>query len=201
MINIIKGKEPIYETDNYDVILIGTSTHNMLSGSYQYKLKNKYPLIEKVNNKTIYGDLRKLGTRVTINTLKPVVSLMYICTYPNKSPFVKYDALEKCLKTANEEFKGKKVMSVIVGSTRFDCKGERDKCLEIIERCTPDLNLDLYDYDIMSPAEEKRLQNLYFKKLLKENEGNMPKIYEILKTQKEMLYKTYLKAQPTKKYF
>ena len=58
---IIKNKEPIYETENYDVILIGVSTHNTLMGNFQGKMGIKYPIVEKVNNKTPFGDLRKLG--------------------------------------------------------------------------------------------------------------------------------------------
>ena len=55
----------------------------------------------------------------------------YKITYENKinihgkKDFIDYDALEKCLRTANAEFKGKKVMSTIIGSSNFDGKGDR----------------------------------------------------------------------------
>ena len=51
-VTIIKDTEPIYETEKYDVILVGTSTHNDLRGNFQAKIGNKYPIVEKVNNKT-----------------------------------------------------------------------------------------------------------------------------------------------------
>ena len=49
---IIKNKEPIYETEDYDVVLIGVSTHNILMGNFQGKMGIKYPIVEKVNNQT-----------------------------------------------------------------------------------------------------------------------------------------------------
>ena len=99
MVKIIKGKEAIYDVEDYDVVLMGISTHNTLMGSFQGKMNVKYPIIEKVINKTPYGDLRKLGKRITIDETKPIICLMYICTYPSrKDNFIDYDALEKCLK-------------------------------------------------------------------------------------------------------
>ena len=85
MITIIKNKEAIYDTEKYEVVLVGVSTHNMLMGNFQGKIGVKYPIVEQANNNTAYGDLRKLGKRLTIDNLgegKPIISLMYICTYP-----------------------------------------------------------------------------------------------------------------------
>lgn len=193
MITFIKDKEPIYDTEQYDVVLVGTSTHNDLRGNFQAKMGIKYPIVEKVNNKTPYGDLRKLGKRITIDDNTPIISLMYICTYPSrKDNFIDYDALEKCLRTANAEFKGKKVMSTIIGSTSFDGKGDRNKCLEIIEECTKDLDLYLYDYEQISIKEEINRQEDYFKNLRKKYINDKEKL-EILKELKmEMRKKTYL---------
>jgi hypothetical protein len=167
MINIIKDVEPVYETEKYDVVLVGTSTHCMLSGSFQYKIGVKYPQVAEANNKTGYGDLRKLGKRVTVYDTKPIISLLYMCTYPTRKPTVDYEALEKCLKTANNEFKGKKVMTCILGATRFDGKGDREKCLEILERCTPDLDVDVYDYNMLSRIEEYlKIREFFYKKII-----------------------------------
>jgi len=193
MITFIKDKEPIYDTESYDVVLIGTSTHNDLRGNFQSKMRIKYPIIEKVNNKTPYGDLRKLGKRVTIDDNKPIISLMYMCTYPSrKSNYIDYDALEKCLMTANAEFKGKKVMTTVIGSTQFDGKGDREKCLSIMERCTKDLDLYVYDYEQITTREEIIRQDEYFKKLRKQYKDDKEMLKKLKDLKIEMRRKTYL---------
>ncbi len=191
--NFIHNKEPIYDTDDYEVILIGTSTHNMLRGSFQNKISIKYPIVEEVNNKTPYGDLRKLGKRVTIDDNQPIISLMYICTYPSrKDNFIDYDAMEKCLTTANAEFKGKKVMTTIIGSTQFDGNGDREKCLELMDKCLKDVDLYVYDFEQISTKEEIKRQNQYFKELRKKYENDKEVLKQINELKIKMRKKTYL---------
>ena len=193
MITIVKDKEPIYDTDNFDVVLMGVSTHNILMGNFQGKMGIKYPIVEKVNNSTPYADLRKLGKRVTIDDNKPIISLMYICTYPSrKDDFIDYDALENCLRTANAEFKGKKVLTTMLGSTKFDGKGDRDKCMKIIEECTKDLNLYVYDYEPITIKEEIKRQNRYFSGIKEKNKGNKKMLEKIKQMMIEMRKKTFL---------
>lgn len=200
---IIKNKEPIYETENYDVILIGVSTHNTLMGNFQGKMGIKYPIVEKVNNKTPFGDLRKLGKRITIDKIgKPIISLMYICTYPSiKAEFVDYKALENCLKTANAEFKGKKVMTTVLGTTRFDGRGNRRKCLKILKECTKDLDLYVYDYEQISLREEMVRQSKYFSKMKEQYKDDKEMCKKIVELKKEMLKKTYLPTLNTSRSF
>ena len=193
MVTIIKNKEAIYETDNYDVVLMGVSTHNMFMGNFQGKMAVKYPIVEKVNNSTPYGDKRKLGKRITIDDNKPMISLMYICTYPSrKSDYIDYDALENCLKTANTEFKGKRVMTTLLGSTKFDGKGDREKCLKIIEENTKDLDLYIYDFEQITIKEEVKRQNKYFAELRRNNKDNKDVLEKIEKMKFEMRKKTFL---------
>lgn len=195
-VTIIKNKEAIYDTEEYDVVLVGVSTHNMLMGNFQGKMAIKFPIFEKVYNKTAYGDLRKLGKRITIDDLgegKPIISLMYICTYPSiKKDFIDYDALEKCLRTANAEFKGKRVMTTLLGSTRFDGKGDRQKCLNIIRKTTNDIDLYVYDYEQITLVEEARRQVGYFKKLKQQYKNDKEKLEQIKEMAKEMRKKTFL---------
>ncbi|MDE5889303.1 MAG: hypothetical protein K2H20_04715, partial [Bacilli bacterium] len=148
MINVIKDKDLIWEVEKYDVILIGTSIYCALGNGFQFKIKNKYPILQVENDKTPYGDNRKLGKRLTIKNHKPILSLMYVCDrgLHNKS-LINYDALENCLRTANAEFNGLKVASTIIGCSRFDGNGDKDKCFRLIEECTPNLNITLYDYE------------------------------------------------------
>lgn len=165
MLKIIKDKDPIWETDNFDVILIGTSIYNQLNGGFQSKMKYKYPIVDEKNRETKYADFSKLGTRITINDT-PIISLMYICGYPRPNiDTVDYDSLTKCLLTANAEFRGKKVMATILGSSQFDGNGDKDKCLKIIEDSTKDLDITLYDYEQKKRADEIREQKMYLKSL------------------------------------
>jgi hypothetical protein len=165
MIKFVKDKEPIWDTDNFDVLLIGTSIYNRLDGGFQSKIKFKYPIVDEENNKTKYADVSKLGSRLTVGTT-PKISLMYICNYPTtKQETLDYDALDRCLKTANAEFKGKKVLMTIVGSSEFDGNGDRDKCLKLIEENTKDLDVTIYDYEQKKRSVEIALQKRYLKNL------------------------------------
>lgn len=165
MLKIIKDKDPIWDTDKFDVILIGTSIYNQLNGGFQSKMKYKYPMVDEKNRETKYADFSKLGTRITINDT-PIISLMYICGYPRPNiDTVDYDSLTKCLLTANAEFRGKKVMATIIGSSQFDGNGDKDKCLKIIEDSTKDLDITLYDYEQKKRADEIREQKMYLKSL------------------------------------
>lgn len=193
MVTVIKDKEAIYDTDNFDVVLMGVSTHNMFMGNFQGKMAVKYPIIEKANNSTPYGDKRKLGKRVTIENNTPIISLMYICTYPSrKDSYIDYDALENCLRTANAQFKGKKVLTTVLGSTKFDGKGDKAKCMKIIEECTKDLDLYVYDYELITIKEEIKRQEKYFKKVREQYKGNKEALAKIREMVIEMRRKTYL---------
>jgi hypothetical protein len=189
MINIIKDKEPIWETDKYDVILVGTSIYNMLSNGFQSKLRLKYPYIEEINNSTNYGDLRKLGKRMTIQG-KPIISLMYIAKYPNsRREFIDYDALEHALSTANAEFRGKKVLTTMLGCSKFDGNGDKDKVLEIINRTANNLELDVYDY---LQLEKRKEIALHFKKIREFETTEPEKFNQLWPIRKELIKDLYL---------
>jgi hypothetical protein len=189
MLNIIKDKEPIWETDKYDVILVGTSIYCMLTNGFQSKMRLKYPYIDAINDSTNYGDSRKLGKRMTIQG-NPIISLMYIANYPHrKRVFVDYDALEHALSTANAEFRGKKVLTTMLGCSKFDGNGNKDKVLEIINRTANNLELDVYDY---LQLEKRKEIALHFKKI-KEFETTEPeKFNQLWPIRKELIKDLYL---------
>ncbi len=156
MITIIKDRDPIWEVKDYDVVLVGTSIYSMLTNGFQSKIASMFPDLDKENMNTRYGDRNKLGRRLTANNITPIVSLMYICGYPHsKRVFIDYDALENCLATADAEFKGKKVMTTMLGTTRFDGNGDREKVLDIIEKNTKNINLFVYDYEQLDKRIER----------------------------------------------
>lgn len=185
MLKIVKDKDPIWDTEEFDVLLVGTSIYNQMNGGFQSKVRYKFPIVEDKNNKTKYADTAKLGTRLTIEG-EPTISIMYICGYPRpNSPTIDYEALECCLRTANAEFRGKKVLTTLVGSSEFDGGGDKEKCLKIIEENTNDLDITVYDYVQKKRKDEIDEQRLYLKSLQYTNKDK----YEKLKT----VFDLYLK--------
>lgn len=190
---IIEGKDLIWYTDDYDVILIGTSVYNMLTQGIQSKMVVKYPdmKLEEANNATPYADMRKLGKRVTVEG-SPTVSLMYICGYPHsKRVFLSYEGLQKCLDSANTEFRGKKVATTLLGTSRFDGNGDRTKCLEIIEKSTKGLDLDVYDYEQLRKRDE--IKSVYQKFNEYAMRGDWKTWYQLVDQKEEIIKKFYLR--------
>ena len=167
--NIIKGKDPIWETDKYDVILVGTSIFCMLSNGFQSKIKNKYPYIDKINDSTKYGDRRKLGN--------------------SKRVVLHYDALEHALATANAEFKGKRVLTTVLGSSKFDGNGEHDKVLEIMRKTLKDVDVDVYDYEQIDRRKEIKVN---LRKIRDLSTVDREKYKSLWKRKDEILKKLYL---------
>lgn len=186
MVTIVKDKELIWDLDDYDVILVGTTTYAKLDAGFQSKIRFKYPIVDEKNNKMPYADTRRLGTRLTFEEFKPIISLLYICGYPTKkSTTLDYKALENCMATVNAEFKGKRVATTVLGGTVFDGNGDKTKCLEIMEKNSPDINLFIYDYEQLSRKDEIDRQKRFISSFrhtdyekyrkLKENEENLLK--------------------------
>lgn len=188
---IITNEDLIWKTDNYDVILVGTSIYCMLTNGFQSKMRMKYPYIDKKNDATGYGDFRKMGTRLTIEEKgNPIISLMYICNYPNKNRvFLDYDALENCLRTATAEFKGKKVATTVLGGSLFDGNGDKDKILQIMEDCTKGMDLDVYDYVQLDRMKEIKLQK---EKIIKLKDTDYKKYQKLWSMKDDMFKKMYL---------
>lgn len=165
--NLIEGRDLILDVENYDVILVGTSIYSMLTNGFQSKIASKFPIVDEINSGTPYGDTNKYGKRLTFDNIKPIISLMYIAGYPHsKRVFLNEDALINCLSTANAEFKGKKVATTLIGTTRFDGNGDRDRVMQIIEENTKNIDLYLYDYEQLDKRDER---NMIIDKLREEN--------------------------------
>ena len=189
--NIIKDKDLIWDTDKYDVILVGTSIYNLLTQGFQSKLTMTYPYILDANNSTPYADKRKSGKRLTIQGT-PIISLMYICGYPHsKRDYLNYEALEHCLATANAEFKGKNVATTILGTSLFDGNGDRERCMKIIEDNTDKLNLTLYDFPQYNRRKEIAMVCSKWNEYAKR--GEWRKWKELKNHKDEIIAKLYLK--------
>lgn len=146
MVNIISGKDAITKTDDYDVVLVPTSIMCNLSDGFQRKIKIKYPFVDRINNKTPYGDERKLGTLEIIDGYPIIVLCFLTKKVKGKVCFIDYEVLKKCLITINNTFKGKKILSTVMGGTEFDGNGDKEHILEIFNTVLTDVDIDVYDY-------------------------------------------------------
>lgn len=185
--NIVKDSDLIWDTDNFDVILVGTTIYCCLPDGFQRKMRRKYPYINDANNTTPYADPRKLGKRLTIQG-KPIISLCYISKFKTKNEFIDYNALENCIKTANIEFSGLNVATTVIGSSCFDGNGNRDKIMRILEENSDKMNLTVYDYNQMSRAEENKKQWKYIQSFKKSDPEKYKKLTESRKKNWDKLY-------------
>lgn len=158
MITIIENEQLIEHVYEYDVVLVGTSIMNALGNGFQYQVKINFPEVDIANKSTKYGDYRKLGS-VKVIELKPTFCLLYITKGGYRKDiipdFLDYQALEDCIKLINDNFKGKKICSTIIGNNLYEGNGDREKILSILEKNTPDVDLYLYDCEQLEYAKER----------------------------------------------
>lgn len=187
MFKVVTDVDLYDDIDKYDVILVGTNIYCNMSQGFQRKIMLNYPYVQDNNMKTKYGDESKLGTILECKEEgKPTFVLLYI----NKGNFrpdlnkvyLSYESLEKCLKIVNILYKGKNVASTILGASKFDGNGDRDRILDIILEAVPDVELTVYDYTQLSRSDElKKIRESE----LKIKEVDLDAYYEAVKKRKE----------------
>lgn len=166
MLTLVENIDLIEDVSKYDVILVGTNTYHTMGNGFQKKIRVNYPQTYKLNVSTKYGDINKLGTRVTTSSnYSPIFSLCFITNGYNFRPdinpdYLDYEALEKCIRTANIEFSGMNVATTIIGCSKFDGNGDRDRVLEILNKNTDKLNLYVYDYNQLESNVEYAIRYL-----------------------------------------
>lgn len=150
MITVVENKQLIYDINNYDVILVGTSINNALGNGFQYQIKKSFPEVDVANKNTPYGDQRKLGTVQVVNKYDKTFCLCYINKSrrrPDLQPdYLNYSALESCIQIINSNFKNKKIASTILGHSVYEGDGDKERILQIINDNAKDINLTLYDF-------------------------------------------------------
>lgn len=150
MITIIKDIDLINEVEKYDVILVGTNTYHVMGNGFQRKVRTKYPTVYDLNITTKYGDTKKMGTVVS-TTSTPIFSLCFITNGYNFRPdinpdYLNYESLEKCLKYVNQEYSGLNIATTMIGCSKFDGNGDKERVMEIINNNSDKINLFVYDY-------------------------------------------------------
>lgn len=158
MIHLIENETLIDKVFEYDVILVGTNIQNALGNGFQYLVKLNFPEVDKANKETNYCDKRKLGTVKVVKTT-PIFCLLYV-NQGNYSPktkpdYLDYEALEKCMSLINDNFKGKKIASTIIGFDYYEGNGDKNKIMEILNRFSTNFDLYLYDFEQVDYVKER----------------------------------------------
>ena len=162
MINVIKDVDIYDHFSEYDVILIGTNLYCTMSQGIQLKVMLNYHYAFERNLETKYGDIDKLGTVLECKSEgEPTFCLCFITKGYNFRPdkekdYLSYEALEKCLNLVNILYKGKNIACPLLGSSRFDGNGDKEKIYEIFNRTLKDVNVTIFDYFQKSRAEETK---------------------------------------------
>jgi hypothetical protein len=165
MINIVKDVDLYDHFSEYDVILIGTNLYCTMSQGIQLKVMLNYPYVYNKNLETKYGDMDKLGTVLECKSEgEPTFCLCFITKGYNfrpdlESDYLSYESLEKCLRLVNILYKGKKIACPLLGSSRFDGNGDKDRIYEIFNSSLKDVDITVFDYFQKSRAEEMKEVN------------------------------------------
>lgn len=169
---IIKDRDLILDIDKYEVILIGTSVMNALGNGFQHKMAINFPYVNEVNKLTSYGDPRKLGSVKVIPSQdnNPIFCLLYINRgnyRPDLHPdYLDYESLSKCLSLINKHFSDKKIALPILGRSKYEGNGDKEKILDIIKNELQDCkdvtiyDFPQYDYKEMEALEWNKIQTL-----------------------------------------
>jgi hypothetical protein len=162
MIDVIKDVDLFEHVSDYDAVLIGTNTYCTMSQGIQLKIMLNYHYVYEKNLETKYADPEKLGTILECKSDgEPTFCLCFITNSYNFRPdlqkdFLSYESLEKCLRLVNLLYRGKKIATTLLGASRFDGNGDKDKIMEIFNNTIKDVDLTIYDYHQKSRAEEMK---------------------------------------------
>ena len=168
MIDIVINESPISHVSEYDAIIVGTNCYQSMRNGFQGEVAKRYKYVLESNYKTRYADNRKLGTIVETDD-SPKFILAFITFGLNfkggDKEYLDYEALGKCLRLINILYKGKHLATTMLGTTKYDGNGDRDKVLEMFNKEIKDLDLTIYDYRQESFNEMN--QKVYFENLKK----------------------------------
>ena len=188
MINVIEGVDLIDHIGEYDVILVGANLYGTMNGGFPFDVKRRFPYVHETNIAAPYGDRNRLGTILTTKEDNgPTFCLCYIVERVSKTTEVSYESLEKCLKLVKALFKGKKIATTLLGASRFDGNGEKERILNLFKSIMSNEDVTIYDFEqdsiyrkwrkaYIKGALIKKVQGKNaWKKYLKESKNNLTK--------------------------
>lgn len=141
----------------YDAIIISANIYCTLQNhGVQRDIALNYPYVREMNFCTRYADINKLGSILECKVdNEPLIILAYIYKgFPNvkkkgdreKIDFLSYESLEKCLNRINLLYSGKSIACPLLGCSKYDGNGDRERVLKIIEETLVDVDITIYDY-------------------------------------------------------
>ena len=149
-ISIINQIPLIEKVFDYDIIIVGTGIHNALGNGFQYDIKINFPKVEEEVKKTPYADPRKLGTVTVVND-KPIFCIGFIHKggyRKDLSPdYLNYESLREVLSLIDENFENKKIACPLLGCSKYDGNGDKDKVLELFNGLSNRNEYFIYDYE------------------------------------------------------
>ena len=187
MIKIVKDTDLFDHVGEYDAVLVGANIYSIMSNGIQLSIMLNYPYVYEKNLETRYADPEKLGTVVECASEgEPTFCLCFICT-GNFRPdlnkdYLSYESLEKCLKLVNVLYKNKRIATTLLGASRFDGNGDRDRILSIFNECIKDVELTIYDYTQKS-RDEQVME--YFRKEMEVKKKDREAYYEMVRKRKK----------------
>lgn len=196
MMEIIKDTDLYDHFSEYDVTLIGTNIYASMGHGIQLKVMMNYPFVYDMNMATKYGDMRKMGTILECKKDgEPLFCLCFITKGYNFRPdlqkdYLSYEALEKCLKLANVKYKGKRICCTLMGTSKFDGNGDRDRVLELYEDCLKDCDVTIYDY-VQKHRDKEYMEMFVNEKKVKDVDPK--KYYEMVRKRKKEAEERYRK--------
>lgn len=196
MINIIKDEDIMNHINEYDMVLIGTNVYCTLSQGVQREIALNYPYVRELNLSTKYGDISKMGTLIECEKEnEPLILLLFICRgYPCKKvhgdDYLSYESLEKCLRLVNIMYKGKNIACPLLGCSRFDGNGDKEKVLKIFQDTLKDVDVTIYDYH-QKTRNEKQIATR--KKELEVKKQDYNAYREMVKLRKEEAEKRFIR--------
>lgn len=167
---VIQDVDLIDHVCEYDAVLVGTNLYCTMSQGFQRKVMLDYHYVYEANMSSKYGDKEKLGTLLECKSDgEPTFCLCFITEGYNFRPdimkdYLSYEALEKCLMLVDILYSGKKIACTMLGTSEFDGNGDKEKVMEIFNKCVTNADVTIYDYhqksrhDEMKEIREKELE-------------------------------------------
>ena len=148
MIELKTDKSVAHNYKNYDLVLIGVDTHNVMGRGFLLHIARKYPDVKTAVRKTRYGDGNKLGTAIECPIEDGPTFVIAFITEGNYTPYdrdvLKYEKLEDCLKYINVMYRGKTMCCTLIGTNHYDGHGDEKRVEEMFRTHLTNLDVTIF---------------------------------------------------------